>query len=131
MMRKGTVALLCGLSLGAIGAGVSAHHAFSSVFDPATSIDLMGTVTSVEWTNPHIWFYIDVVDADGDVENWGFEMGSPNTLVRRGWSHDSLGVGDVVVVAGALARDGTRRAAVRSVTLASGERLFGGQNESQ
>lgn len=125
------VALLAGCSLTAIVGGARAHHAFSSVFDPATSVDLTGTVTKVEWTNPHIWFYIDVVDEAGNVVNWGFEMGSPNTLVRRGWSHDSLGVGDVVVVAGALARDGTNRAAVRSVTLATGERLFGGQNEAQ
>jgi hypothetical protein len=130
-MRTRIVAVLAGLSLTAAGGGARAHHAFSAVFDPATSIDLMGTVTQVEWTNPHIWFYVDVVDEDGNTVNWGFEMGSPNTLVRRGWSHDSLGVGDVVVVAGALARAGTNRAAVRSVTLASGERLFGGQNESQ
>ncbi|HUF74140.1 MAG TPA: DUF6152 family protein [Gammaproteobacteria bacterium] len=130
-MHTRTVALLAGLALSGIGTSASAHHAFSSVFDPATSIDLIGTVTKVEWTNPHIWFYIDVVNEDGDVVNWGFEMGSPNTLVRRGWSHDSLAIGNVVVVAGALARDGTSRAAVRSVTLQSGERLFGGQNESQ
>jgi len=130
-MHARTVALIAGLTLSGIGAGASAHHAFSAVFDPATSIDLIGTVTKVEWTNPHIWFYIDVVNEDGDVVNWGFEMGSPNTLVRRGWSHDSLEIGDVVVVAGALARDGTSRAAVRSVMLQSGERLFGGQKESQ
>lgn len=128
-MRARSVALPTFLALNAFGAAAMAHHAFVSVFDPDKPIDLMGRVTKIEWANPHVWFYIDVVDEDGDVNNWGFEMGSPNTLVRRGWSHDSLKIGDVVVVSGALARDGTDRAAVRSVTMSTGERLFGGQSE--
>ena len=130
-MRTRIIAALAGATLSTAGGIAAAHHAFSSVFDPATSIDLTGTVTKVEWTNPHIWFYLDVENDDGAIENWGFEMGSVNTLVRRGWSHDSLEIGDVVIVSGALARDGTLRAAVRNVTLASGEQLFGGQNESR
>ena len=109
-----------------------AHHAFSSVFDPSTSINLMGTVTKIEWTNPHVWLYMDVDTDDDQVSgNWGFEMGSPNTLVRRGWSHDSLKEGEVIIISGALARDGSKRAAVRSITLSSGQRLFGGQNENR
>lgn len=130
-MRIRIAAIWAGLSMGAVGTAAFGHHAFSSVFDPDTAIDLMGTVTKVEWTNPHVWFYIDV-SAEGDTAgNWGFEMGSPNTLVRRGWSHDSLKAGDVVIVSGALARDGSKRGAVRSVTLASGQQLFGGQIESR
>ena len=120
-----------GILLALIGNAPMAHHAFSAVFDPATSIDLIGTVTRIEWTNPHVWIYMDV-DADDDTAgNWGFELGSPNTLVRRGWSHDALKEGEIIIVSGALARDGSQRAAVRSITLRTGERLFGGQNENR
>lgn len=104
------------------------HHAFASVFDRTKPIDLRGAVSRVEWMNPHVWFYLDVQSEDGEVENWGFEMGSPNTLSRRGWSHDSLHVGDLVEVSGFQARDNTRRVAVRIATLTTGERLFGAQD---
>jgi len=110
---------------------VAAHHAFSSVFDPEQPMEVSGTVTKVEWTNPHIWLYMDIENAEGEIENWSFEMGSVNTLVRRGWSHDSLEVGTAVNVAGWRARDGTQRGAVREIMLASGERLFGGQDTSR
>jgi len=119
------------LILFTIGRTAYAHHAFSSVFDPERPLDVKGTVTKVEWMNPHIWFYLDVENEDGDVENWGFEMGSVNALVRRGWSQDSLEVGEVVSIAGWRARDGSLRGAVRMIELASGERLFGGQNTSR
>lgn len=108
-----------------------AHHSFASVFDREDPINLTGTVTKVEWMNPHTWFYIDVENEDGDVENWALEMGSPNTLVRRGWNHNSLQVGHMVTVAGFRARKGGRTGAVRSVTLSTGERLFGAQDESR
>lgn len=130
-MRIRLLAMSTAIVLSAVGAAAYAHHAFSSVFDPATSIDLIGTVTSVEWTNPHVWIYMDVETDDDTAGNWGFELGSPNTLVRRGWSHDALKAGEVIIVSGALARDGSKRAAVRSVTLRTGERLFGGQNENR
>ena len=94
-------------------------------------MEVSGTVTKVEWTNPHIWLYMDIENAEGEIENWSFEMGSVNTLVRRGWSHDSLEVGTAVNVAGWRARDGTQRGAVREIMLASGERLFGGQDTSR
>ena len=115
----------------AAAANASAHHAFSAVFDPDSPLDVTGTVTQVDWMNPHIWFYVDIENEDGTVESWGFEMGSPNALVRRGWSHDSLQVGEVVSVAGWRARDGSLRGAVRTITLASGERLFGGQDTAR
>jgi hypothetical protein len=130
-MKKPFTGLLALACLSVFLVPASAHHAFSSVFDPATSTQLMGTVTRVDWRNPHVWLYIDVTDGQGNVSNWGFELGSPNTLARRGWNHDSLKPGEIVIVSGALARDGTARAAVRSVTLRSGEKLFGGQNESR
>jgi hypothetical protein len=109
----------------------SAHHSFAAVFDRDQPVEIAGTVTDVEWLNPHVWFYVDVENDDGQVENWGFEMGSPNGLIRRGWNHTSLQVGDEVSVVGVLARDGSQRAAVRTVTLSTGQRLFGAQDESR
>ena len=110
---------------------VVAHHSFASVFDRERPIELTGTVTEVEWMNPHVWIYIDVEQENGEIENWGFEMGAVNGLIRRGWSHDSLQVGQVITVAGVLARDGSQRGAVRTVTLSTGESLFGAQDESR
>jgi len=108
----------------------AAHHSFAAFFDAERPIEVTGSVSLVEWANPHVWIYVDV-DAGGASENWGFELGSVNHLVRLGWSRDALGIGDVVTIAGVRARDDSKRAAVRSVTLASGEQLFGGQNESR
>ena len=121
--------LLAGM--GALTAPASAHHSFAAVFDRDQPIEIAGTVTDVEWLNPHVWFYVDVQNEDGEIENWGFEMGSPNGLIRRGWNHNSLQVGDEVSVVGVLARDGSQRAAVRTVTLSTGQSLFGAQDESR
>jgi hypothetical protein len=135
MYRVLTCAIVCRFTplavLGLFAAQTAAHHAFSSVFDPELPLNLEGKVTKVEWMNPHTWFYIDVSNSDGDVENWGFEMGSPNTLARRGWSRDSLRVGDEIIVVGWRARDGTKRGAVGSVTLTDGQQLFGAQDLSR
>jgi hypothetical protein len=103
-----------------------AHHSFAAVFDRERPIELTGTVTKVEWTNPHVWFYVDVKN-DSRIENWGFEMGSPSGLIRRGWNHNSLQVGHVVTVAGVRARDGSLTGAVRTVKLSTGQSLFGAQ----
>ena len=108
-----------------------AHHSFNSVFDRERPIDFVGRVTLVEWMIPHVWFYIDVENEQGDIEKWSFEMGSPNGLIRRGWNHKSLEVGQVVTVVGAQARDGSQRGSVRTVTLPTGESLFGAQNDSR
>lgn len=120
----GATAALCALP-------AAAHHSFASVFDREQPVELTGIVTEIEWMNPHVWFYVDVENATGESESWGFEMGSPNGLIRRGWRHDSLKIGDAVTVAGVRARDGSPRAAVRTVTLATGESLFGAQDESR
>jgi len=114
------VALLC-------PAALYAHHAFSAEYDVNRQIELRGLVTRVEWTNPHVRFYVDVEDDEGVVTNWDLELQSANTLTRAGWSRDSLGVGDRVVVNVYLAKDGSERGNARgNVTLADGSLLFAG-----
>ena len=128
-----TVFLNAGLLIGACApwAPALAHHSFAAVFDRDQPIEVAGTVTDVEWLNPHVWFYVNVQNEAGEIESWGFEMGSPNGLIRRGWNYNSLQVGDEVSVVGVLARDGSQRAAVRTVTLSTGQSLFGAQDESR
>jgi len=109
----------------------TAHHSFVAVFDRELPVELTGTVTEVEWMNPHVWIYIDVENEQGGIDNWGFELGSPNGLIRRGWNHNSLAIGQVVTVAGMLARDSSLKGAVRTITLSTGESLFGAQDESR
>ena len=103
---------------------VLAHHSFSAEYDSKQPVELKGTVTKVEWTNPHARFYVDVKDDKGAVTNWNFELASPNVLSRNGWSRNALKVGDVVTVAGARAKDGAHMANARSVTLADGRKVF-------
>ena len=107
-----------------------AHHSFSAEFDAARPIELTGNVTKIEWLNPHVWFFIDVTDEQGKVTNWGWEMGSPNILARRGWTRDSMKIGAIVTVEGSLAKDGSNRANARAVSLASsGDLLFTGLSQ--
>jgi hypothetical protein len=108
-----------------------AHHSFAAQYDSTKPIKLTGKVTKVEWTNPHIYFYIDVKDEKtGKVTNWALEMGSPNALMRLGWSRNSMKIEDVVNVEATLAKDGSNLANVRTVTLASnGKRLLAGSSE--
>jgi hypothetical protein len=110
---------------------VLAHHSFAAEFDASKPIKLTGTVTKVEWQNPHTWFYIDVKDAKtGKVENWGLEMGSPNGLQRQGWTRDTMKVGMVVTVEGSQAKDGTNDGNARSVVVA-GKRLFAASSQGE
>lgn len=101
-----------------------AHHSFAAQYDGNKPVTLTGTVTKVEWTNPHARFYIDVKDADGKVVNWNLELASPNYLKRAGWSSSSLQEGDQITVEGSLARSGANMANARTVTLADGKRVF-------
>jgi hypothetical protein len=96
----------------------ASHHSFAAEFDANQPIELTGIVTNIEWTNPHVWFYINVHDEEsGEVINWGAEMGPPHGLQRRGWRRDSLKIGDEVTVDGYLARNGSKRLNARTVTL--------------
>ena len=106
-----------------------AHHSFAAEFDASKPVKLTGTVTKIEWMNPHAYFYIDVKDESGKVTNWGMEMGSPNGLMRQGWSRNSMKVGDLVSIEGSQAKDGAKLANARSVTLASGQRLFAASSQ--
>ena len=112
------------------GAPAAAHHSFSAIFDSGKPVKVTGTVNRIEWMNPHTWIYVDVKKNDGSIEAWSFEMGSPNRLMRYGWNQDSLPTGTTVTIAGSQARDGSMKAAVDTVTLPDGKRLFGAQDTS-
>src|SRR5580765_4227020 len=105
---------------------VAAHHSFAAEFDADKPFTLTGVVTKVEWQNPHTIFYLDITDQrTKKVTNWGFEMGSPNGLMRNGWTRNTLKLGDLVTVEGSLARDGSSYGNARAVVLSStGKRLF-------
>jgi hypothetical protein len=105
-----------------------AHHAFSAEFDARKPIRLEGTVTKMEWINPHAWIHVDVAAKGGKVEKWMVEGGTPNTLFRRGFTKDSLKIGTKIVVDGYRAKDGSMRANGRDITLPGGQKLFLGSS---
>jgi len=122
-MKFAALAIVTGLLLGT--ASAIAHHSFAAEFDASQAINLTGTVTKIEWMNPHTYFYLDVKETSGQVVNWGLEMGSPNGLMRAGWTRNTLKVGDVVTVEGSRAKDKAYIGNARVVVLAAtGKRLF-------
>jgi hypothetical protein len=118
-----------GIAVLLAGRPMVAHHSFAAEFDSAKTIKLTGTVTKIEWMNPHAYFYIDVMGEGGKVANWGLEMGSPNGLMRQGWTRNSMKIGDTVVVEGSAAKDGSLIGNARNVTLSDGKRLFAASSQ--
>jgi hypothetical protein len=130
-MRTRSLLLLLAVAL-PLPAPARAHHSFAAEFDAKQPVTLTGTVTKVEWTNPHVWFYIDVKDSTGKVTNWGMEMGGPNGLLRAGWTRNSMKPGDVVTVDGFKARSGDPIGNATSVVMAStGQKLFAASSQGQ
>jgi hypothetical protein len=130
-MRRITFAALV-LAFGLLTAvSAIAHHSFAAEFDATKPVELRGFVSKVEWTNPHVWFYINVKDAKtGKTTNWGFEMGPPHGLQGQGWTRTTMQLGDEVIVTGTLARNGSNKANARSVTLAkTGQKMGAASSE--
>ena len=129
-MRTRLLAVVAGLGFLLATIPVVAHHSFSAEFDANSPVEVTGTVQKIEWLNPHVWFFLDEEDDQGNVTNWAKEMGSPNQLVRAGWTRRTMNVGDVVSIEGSRARDGSDTASTRVVILTStGKRLFSASSQ--
>ena len=100
-------------------APANAHHAFAAEFDAQKAVTMKGIVAKIDWSNPHVWFYLNVKKSDGTIENWGFEMGGPNSLRKAGWTRETMKIGDELVVEGSLAKNGSRNVNAKNVTMAS------------
>jgi hypothetical protein len=127
-MKHAIAALLMTLIVLAFGISIVAHHSFAAQYDSNKPITLKGGITRIEWANPHIYFYLDVADANGATVHWAIEGGAPSTLYRAGWRKDSAKVGDVVTVNGFLARDGSKLVNMQRALLADGRNLFVGNS---
>ena len=132
-MRTKLALLVAGIALLTGTRTIMAHHSFSAEFDANKPFKMTGTVTKVEWMNPHTFFYIDVKDEKTNkVTNWAMEMGSPNGLMRAGWTRNTMKVGDSVTVEGSLAKDGSHTGNARAVVMtATGQRLFAASSQGQ
>jgi Family of unknown function (DUF6152) len=126
--KLATAVVVVGLAICGGAASVSAHHAFAAEFDANKPVSFKGTITKMEWVNPHTWMHVDVKKPDGTVENWAVEAGTPNVLFRRGFTKESLLPGTEVVVDGYQAKDGSHRANGRDLTFPDGRKLFLGSS---
>jgi len=122
------VLAVTGLGLLAAAVPMMAHHSFAAEFDGQKRIELTGTITKVEWYNPHIWLYIDAKNDSGGIDKWQCEGGAPNGLTRNGWTKDALKKGDPISISGTLAKDGTKTCNATQVKLPDGRRVFAGSS---
>ncbi|HEY7335661.1 MAG TPA: DUF6152 family protein [Bryobacteraceae bacterium] len=130
-MRLNSFTVLAVLGAALAAAPVMAHHSFAAEYDSKKPVKLTGTITKIDWMNPHVYFFMDVEDDSGKVTSWGFEMGPPNLLQKSGWTRNTMKIGDVVIVDGTLAKDGTNQGNARTITLAStGKRLGAASSEN-
>lgn len=127
-MQRKLVVTVVGLGLLLAATSAFAHHAFTAEFDAKKPLKLRGTVAKVELINPHSWIHIDVKNADGTMTRWMIEGGTPNTLLRRGFTKNSLPVGTEILVDGYQAKDGTNRANGRDLTFPDGKKIFLGSS---
>jgi len=127
-MNRKFAAAIAGIGFVVVATPVVAHHSFAAEYDASRQVTVKGLVARIEWTNPHTHVYIDVKDDKGNVTNLNVELASPMVLVQCGWRPNSLKVGDEVTIEGAMAKDGSRRANARAVTLADGRRVSAGSS---
>ena len=130
-MKTAWVAIVTSVALLLAALPILAHHSFSAEYDANQPVKVTGVVTRVDWQNPHIWFFVDVKDDQGKVTNWGFSGGPPGVLQRRGISRNALKTGDVVIVEGFRARDGSNNGSGGKVTFADGRSVFTASNEDR
>jgi len=128
-MRTMLAVLVAGLSVLWVAPTAIAHHAIGGEYDTNKPITLKGTVTKIEWTNPHARIYFDAAGPDGKVANWNVELAARSALARQGWTMRSLNVGDTVTVEGLMARSGVNMVNARSVVLPDGKKVFSGENQ--
>ena len=129
-MKTKLIALALGILGGFASLQAAAHHSFAAEFDSNSPLHVTGTVVKVDWTNPHTYIFLEVENEEGDYEEWAFEMGSPNGLMRRGWTRNTLEIGTEVIVTGTRARDGSQKGNVQTVVIADTcQRLFAGTSQ--
>ena len=124
-MHRAIIGLTLTFCLLLAAAPVRAHHAFATEFDALKPVTVKGIVTKIEWSNPHVWFYLNVKNEAGTIDNWGFEMGGPNALRNSGWTRETMKIGDEVIVEGSLAKNGSKNVNTKNVTMASTGKKLG------